>query len=399
MANCRCVLLAASLLIAVASRATAQGLPSEPVAFGNGRVVLGGDVTATIGPADPGFFTYGSYEHSSLRDLRMGLSARIRATSRLSLLAEVRSQNLEVTPFALYARLHPFKNAPLDIQVGRIPPTFGRASRLLYARDNPLIGLPLAYQYLTSMRPDAVPATADELLNMRARGWLTGYSVGNTSLKAGVPVASAFSFDTGVQVTSAWRLVTVSGAVTNGTLSNPRVADDNGGKQVQARVTVRPSPGLEIGSSFERGAFVSRTVVRSFDPPPGDSFVQQAYGLDMEYGRGHWLARAEGIVNEWRIPLGTVTQPLRSAAGSVEARYAFLPGMYAAARLEHLAFSDVSGTSGTLPWDAPVTRLEIGGGYSIRRNIQVRGSWQLNQRDGGRIRSARFGAAQFLYWF
>ena len=101
MANCRCVLLAASLLIAVASRATAQGLPSEPVAFGNGRVVLGGDVTATIGPADPGFFTYGSYEHSSLRDLRMSLSARVRATSRLSLLAEVRSQNLEVTPFAL----------------------------------------------------------------------------------------------------------------------------------------------------------------------------------------------------------------------------------------------------------------------------------------------------------
>ena len=111
---------------------------------------------------------------------------------------------------------------------------------------------------------------------MRARGWLAGYSVGNDSPKAGVPVASAFSFDTGVQVTSAWRLVTLSGAVTNGTLSNPRVGDDNGGKQLQARVTVRPSPGLEIGSSFARGSFVSRTVLRAFDPPPSDSFVQQS---------------------------------------------------------------------------------------------------------------------------
>ena len=399
MATCRCVLLTALLLIAVTAPAAAQVLPSEPLAFGDGRLVLGGDVTATIGPSDPGFFTYGTYEHSSLRDLRMSLSARVRATSRLSLLAEVRSQNLEVTPFALYARIRPFKSAPLDIQVGRIPPTFGRASRLLYARDNPLIGLPLAYQYLTSLRPDAVPATADELLTMRARGWLAGYSIGNDSPKAGVPVASAFSFDTGVQVTSAWRAVTLSGAVTNGTLSNPRVADDNGGKQVQTRVTVRPSPGLEIGSSFARGAFVSRTVVRAFDPPPSDSFVQQAYGLDMEYGRGHWLARAEGIVSEWRIPLGSVTQPLRSSVGSVEGRYVFFPGIYAAARLEHLTFSRITASSVTLPWDAPVTRLEIGGGYSIRRNIVARGSWQFNQRDGGRIRTANFGAAQLLYWF
>jgi hypothetical protein len=399
MAMCRCVLLAASFLIAVAAHAAAQGLPSEPLAFGDGRVVLGGDVTATIAPSDPGFFTYGTYEHSSLRELRMSLSARIRANSRLSLLAEVRSQNLEVTPFALYARIRPFESAPLDIQVGRIPPTFGRASRLLYARDNPLIGLPLAYQYLTSLRPDAVPATADELLTMRARGWLAGYSVGNASLTAGVPVASAFSFDTGVQVTSAWRRITLSGAVTSGTLSNPRVADDNGGKQVQARVTIRPAPGLEIGSSFARGAFVSRAVLRSLDQPLTDSFVQQAYGLDMEYGRHHWLVRAEGIASEWRIPLGTTTQPLRTSVGSVEGRYAFLPGMYAAARLEHLAFSRIHGSSATLPWDAPVTRLEIGGGYYIRRNIVARGSWQLNQRDGGRIRSASFGAAQLLYWF
>lgn len=399
MATCRCVPLAALLLIVVAAQAAAQGLPSEPIAFGDGRVVLGGDVTATVGPSDPGFFTYGTYEHSTLRDLRMSLSARVRATSRLSLLAEVRSQNLEVTPFALYARIRPFKNAPLDVQVGRIPPTFGRASRLLYARDNPLIGMPLAYQYLTSVRPDAVPATADELLTMRARGWLAGYSVGNSSLKAGVPVASAFSFDTGVQVTSAWRAVTLSGAVTNGTLSNPRVSDDNDGKQVQARVTVRPAGGLEIGSSFARGAFASRTVTRTFDPPSSDSFVQQAWGLDMEYGRGHWLARAEGIVNEWRIPLGSATQPLRSAVGSVEGRYAFFPGMYAAARLEHLAFGEVTASSVRLPWDAPVTRLEIGGGYSIRRNIVARGSWQWNQRDGGRIRTASFGAAQLLYWF
>ena len=54
-----------------------------------------------------------------------------------------------------------------------MPPTFGAFARRTYATDNPLIGYPLAYQYLTSLRPDALPANADELLRMRGRGWLS----------------------------------------------------------------------------------------------------------------------------------------------------------------------------------------------------------------------------------
>src|SRR5438445_5776950 len=43
-----------------------------------------------------------------------------------------------------------------DVQIGRIPPTFGAFARRTYANDNPLIGYPLAYQYLTSLRADAL---------------------------------------------------------------------------------------------------------------------------------------------------------------------------------------------------------------------------------------------------
>ena len=57
-----------------------------------------------------------------------------------------------------------------DIQAGRIPPTFGAFGRHAYGTDNPVIGYPLAYQYLTSLRTDAVPETADDLLrDARAR--------------------------------------------------------------------------------------------------------------------------------------------------------------------------------------------------------------------------------------
>jgi hypothetical protein len=46
-----------------------------------------------------------------------------------------------------------------------------------------------------------------------------------------------------------------------------------------------------------------------------------------------------------------------------------------------------------------VTRVEIGGGYYLRRNLVARVSAQRNRRDGGRVSSATFVAGQLLYWF
>ena len=389
-------------LIAIASGASAQSLPSEPVTLGGGRVVLGGDVAVSVAPEDQGFFNYSDYEQSTLRQIRLGLTAQIRVTERISVLGEVRSENWErVAPFALYARLRPFPEQRLDIQIGRIPPTFGSFARRTYSHDNPLIGYPLAYQYLTSLRPDAAPGDADELLRMRARGWLSSFTFGDGEAAHGVPLVSAFSWDTGVQVTTGWKVLTVTAALTNGTASNPRVADDNRGKQVATRLTATPTVGLVIGTSFARGEFLSRQV-RSLLPADGHSYPQQAFGLDLEYSRDHWLLRSEAVLSEWQMPLparGPAPVPLRAVAASVEGRYTFLPGLYGAARAEHLAFSRIAGIRGADEWDAPVTRLEVGAGYYLQRNLVARASIQLNARDGGRETRGRFVAGQLLYWF
>ena len=49
-------------------------------------------------------------------------------------------------------------------------------------------------------------------------------------------------------------------------------------------------------------------------------------------------------------------------------------------------------------WDAPVTRLETGAGYYIRRNLLAKGTYQHNWRDGGPVTQPRAvrGAAAFL---
>ncbi len=45
-----------------------------------------------------------------------------------------------------------------------------------------------------------------------------------------------------------------------------------------------------------------------------------------------------------------------------------------------------------------MSRVEIGGGYSIQRNLIAKLSYQYNTRDGGRVRTQGLLAAQLLFW-
>jgi hypothetical protein len=398
---------AAALVPALGATIGAQGLPSEPVVLAGGRVTLGGDVSASFscGSAagsglcedDPGFFNYSDYEHSTLRMLRLDASAAVHANRHLSMLAEVRSENGEAPrPYALYLRYRPWQRLPLDIQAGRVPPTFGAFSRRSYPSDNVLIGYPLAYQYLTSLRPDAMPASADELFEMRARGWRSSFSIGDPEPDRGLPLATAFHWDTGVQVhvEAPWADGTI--AVTTGSLANPRVRDDNNGRQIAGRLAVRPRAGLQIGVSGSRAALLTRGVASAAGVSSRD-FPQTAVGLDLEYSRDYYLVRVEAILNTWRLP--TIGEPLRAAGTSIEGRYKFRPGWHVAARLDHLGFNRIDGSSGAATWDAPVTRVEIGGGYLIRRNVQLKLSLQHNARDAGRVHRLNLVSAQAVVWF
>jgi hypothetical protein len=398
----------ASILVVVANAAAvrAQGLPSEPIALADGRVTVSGDVSATFGSPDPGFFNYTDYEHSALRLVRIDVAAAAKAGPHFSLLGEVRSENIDtLQAYALFARIRPWTGRDFDIQVGRIPPTFGAFGRRAYANDNPLIGYPLAYQYLTSLRPDALPANADELLQKRSLGWLVRYSVGAPSVDRGVPLVSAFRWDSGVQVHAGTGIFSAAAAVTAGTVSNPLFSDDNSGRQFAGRLEARPIAGLIAGTSFARGRFVSDAAVRSAlgEAAPSDDFRQTAWGADAEYSHGYYLVRFETIVSAWRIPAiraPAIDEPLRAVSTSLEGRYKIVPGLYAAARVEHLGFSDLVGSTSTLPWDAPVNRVEVGTGYSIQRNLLLKISYQHNTRDGGVLqRVENLGAGQLVFWF
>ena len=409
------VTLVTAVTLGASLPAAGQTLPYEPIVFGGGRVTIGGDVSATFSCADSsgaetdrcagdrGFFNYTDYEHSALRMLRVGVTAAVKAGNHLSVLGEIRSENAGTPqPYALYVRIRPWTSRAFDVQVGRVPPTFGAFARRTYPADNVVIGYPLAYQYLTSLRPDALPANADELLRMRGRGWRSNFSVGNTAPDRGLALVSAFRWDTGVQVHAANDFIDGAAAVTTGTLGNPLVGDDNAGKQVAGRMALRPATGLIVGLSAARGPFLTRGASERAGAARGAGrFTQTGWGADLEYSRDYYLVRFETIVSDWRLPIisaPTLDLPLRAVSTLVEGRYKIRPGLYAAARLDHLGFSTITGSATSNRWDAPVTRVELGGGFSVQRNLLLKLTFQHNTRAGGRVTRANLAAAQIVFW-
>ena len=393
-----CVVFALS-----AGAAAAQVLPEAPISLAGGHIVFGAEVTATFAPEDPGFFNYTSYEFSALRNLRLGVSGEIRANDRVQLLGEVRlDQGRMLEAYGLFLRVRPWPARRFDIQAGRIPPTFGAMSRTAYGSSNILIGQPLAYQYLTSIRPDALPATTDDLLRMRGRGWLSRFPVGNSAEGPGLPLVSTSRWDTGVQAHGVTGMIEWTGSLTAGSLSDPRFRDNNAGRQLAGRAVVRPTAAMVLGVSASRGAWLNETLETDTAGIDAELAQQVAIGGDAEFSAGPFLVRGEAIRSTWRMPRFGALQldePLMAISSLIEGRYKVSPGLYVAMRGDRLDFSKVRGSAGLAEWEAQTWRFETGIGYSLTRNIIFKGVFQRNGRDGGRIRRDALFAGQVMYWF
>ena len=388
--------------VCVATIAGAQDLPSEPVSLAGGRVTIGTDLSFTAtaqDDTDGAWFNYTDYEYNALRMLRLSVNAEVRISDRISVLTDVRSENgHSAEPYALYVRVRPWRDRAFDIQAGRIPPTFGAFPRREYSAGNPLIGYPLAYQYLTSVRADAVPATPEDVLRMRARGWRPSYPIGSNAITPGLPLISALQWDTGVQVHAEARQFSGTFAITNGTMSDPRVRDNNGGKELSGRVQWQPDMSFALGASAARGAYVDDGTLAAaslLESAAGGS-AQRAFGFDAEYSRDHWLVRGELIWNQWQVP--TLSEHLVASNMFIESRYKVLPGMYVAGRVDRLGFSTLRSAQQPRTWDAPVTRVETGLGYYLRRNLLAKLAYQYNWRDGGLVRRRGLLATQLHFW-
>jgi hypothetical protein len=376
----------------------------EPLTLFGGRLSLGGEMSGAYGSHDRGYFNNTDYGTNNLRLFRLDLAAEVRAGAHVGAAADVRTDNLgKPRAYALYLRLRPWRDRPLDLQAGQIPTVFGAFPRRRYLLDNPLIGTPLAYQYLTSLRSDVVPRSADDLALRRGLGWLVPYPDAPTPLAPGLPLVNAERWDTGVQVRWAPDPFQVAVSVTQGTLSEPRFHDNNAGKQVSGRVGWKPLPGFTVGVSGAIGPYLTRSVTDALPANMPRRYDQKVLGMDVEWASGYWIVRGEAVLNAWEVPAleaPFIDSPLLALGLMLEARYKIMPGLYVAARADRLHFSSIETSHGALPWDAPVTRVEAGVGYSLHRYVLLKAIYQYNRRDGGFTRrEANLAAGQILVWF
>jgi hypothetical protein len=195
----------------------------------------------------------------------------------------------------------------------------------------------------------------------------------------------------------------VAAALTQGTLSQPRVRDDNDGKQVSARVGWRPAVGLVLGVSGAAGEYLEESAQQLLpERARGRTFRQRALGADLEYARGHWVLRSEAVWTSWDAAAASeplLGESLTALAWYLEGKYALLPGLHVAARYDRVHFGDVTGPNGPEPWEAPVWRVETGLGFAVTRQIRLKAVYQHNERDGGFVRENDLVAVQGAIWF
>ncbi|MFI5177357.1 MAG: hypothetical protein ACHQO8_02275 [Vicinamibacterales bacterium] len=402
------LVLALIVSVGPAARSAGAGSPQDAPAPSLGpRVSGGGEITAVAGPKDDqAFFNYTDYEHNALRVVRVRLLGEWRIWQRLSVLGEVRTENGDgVQVPALFVRWQPWRDRNFDLQIGRVPPVIGSFPRRAYGRDNVVIGSPLPYQYLISLRPDALPATIDQLLRMRGRGWQPSYPIGSQTLGPGIPVVSSFRWDTGAEASWRNQRMELAGAVTLGAPATPVVEDPSDGQQYSGRAAVHLPGGFTVGVSGARGAWINRSVMSLVPAELRGRNAQTVAGVDVEAGVGPWLVRGEWIRSAFTLPFSAEPVqpgPLVAQSGFVESRYRLHPRWQLAARVEHLGFSDVRGTvNGGAPtsWEAPVDRVEGIVGFRALRNLEVRGGYQYNWRDGGRVHERGYPTVWGLFWF
>jgi len=406
MPTCRGLVLWAALVAAAPGNAAAQ-LPEGPYVTPDGRLTLAGELSVAFSRTDDdAYFNYTTYEHSALRTVRTRLLAEWRAGSRVALLGELRVENRDsVDAAALFLRWRPWRERNFDVQVGRIPPVIGAFARHAYGRDNVVIGAPLAYQYLTALRPDALPASADDLLGMRARGWRPAFPLGSQEIAPGLPLVAGFRWDTGAE--ARWRAgrLELAGALTRGAPAAPAVLDRPARPTWSGRAAVHAAPGLTLGLSGAHGRWIERDALAAVPEGARARAGQSVLGADMEFGVGPWLVRAEWLRSAFAMPAaGTpaIASPLVASSGFFEARYRWRPRWQAAVRLERLTFSAIRGTlegGAPTPWEAPVGRVEAIIGFRAARNLELRAGWQHDWREAGRVRERGYPAAQVLYWF
>ena len=292
--------------------------------------------------------------------------------------------------YYLQARL--WKQDEVNVRIGKFATAFGSWAKRNLSWDNPLITAPMAYE-------DVLPMT-----DGFAPGGLAGFAARRDmpDNKSGwVPIIWGPSYATGTSIFGRAGMLEYAFEVKNAALSsNPQSWDGvqdgfHTNPTLTGRVGLRPAPEWTFGTSFSHGPYMRASGSGSL--PAGTSvndYTQTTWGLDAGYTHHKWQVWSELIAARFEVPRVGAVDVL---SGFVEAKYKVTSSLWAAARWNQSAFSDVPGL--TTEWDRNAWRADLALGYRLTERVRVKLQYSVGDKRGNDREGNHLGAMQVTVRF
>jgi hypothetical protein len=292
----------------------------------------------------------------------------------------------------------------LYVEAGKIPSPFGVYAERDYPEKSALIGVPFAYFHHTTILPDRLPLSADDLLAIRGLGQTDTPTYPSQSevpgQRHGLPPVYAACWDVGAVLLGATGPLEYRLGVTQGTPGSPVAGkESNESKGVAGRLGWVPRPGVRIGVSGATGAYLPESAGPLPEGRSTGAYAQSLLGGDLELSAGRWTLWSEGIFNRFESPW--IEDDLDLASYYLELQRRLAPGWDLAMRWDEIRFSPIRDSAGhDVRWDQSLRRLEIGSQYDLTREAALEATVQFWALDvSGFDPKETLGALQFIVRF
>jgi hypothetical protein len=287
-------------------------------------------------------------------------------------------------------RLTPWRDARLNLQVGKFGTVVGNWVARHTSWANPFITAPLPYEYLTGVwDTEALRSTTTLLQWSHVRPGLPAFVTAREK-SFRIPVLWGPSYALGAAVSGEFRRLQYSFEVKHAALSSrPSAWHHAGGwahPTVSGRLGYRPNPAWNVGVSASTGTYLQPSADRSV--PSRRSFGdyrQVVLGQDVSFAWHHWQVWTEIYAARFEIPAVADAETLAYYA---EARYKFTPQFSAALRWNQQLFGRVLERGAKTRWGHDAWRIDLAPMYRFTPHVQVKLQYSLQQGDTAPRRAA-----------
>jgi len=277
--------------------------------------------------------------------------------------------------YAAYARFQNLSGPKLNLQFGLIPLTIGSFAPRTYSDKNPLIGVPLLYNFHTAIEPRSLGSD----------GTLAELSAAkNARSRSGLPVIYDACWNTGIEIYGSTGKLDYSFGILSGSVSKPTAEQTKEIPQFTSHFVYNFGPGLKFGVSAYYGPYLYDDIFGEGDILDNanfksSDFINSGIGYELYFAKRYLEIYSEAFYATWEYP---GLPDLDLISGYFEFKFKFRTRWYIAGRFGLSEPGEIETVPGiSEKWDYPLKRYEFGLGYKALRKMTIKLVTQINRFD------------------